>query len=199
MLTCSLILWLNQSFLVNILLKAARFDPVLGLVSNRTIGGQGPNFMYPNDSIQFSTGFLFEVVTNQHYLIGDNIVVIWPRADVPNTISQTNQYVYSNLHVKSNSVASLSEKNSEGNSFESANNFKINAIVTNDNDLIISAVNEFNAVHDNYDATTNPVFSNLEGSSVDSVSPKLSGLITSFSSTNKDGDVMEEDGEAQKD
>ena len=101
----------------NILLKAARFDPVLGFVNNRTIGGQGPNFMYPNDSIQFSTGFLFEVVTNQNYLIGDNIVVIWPRADVPNTIAQTNQYVYSNVHVQSNSVASLFEKNSKLNSF----------------------------------------------------------------------------------
>ena len=80
----------------NILLKAARYDASLGLVSNRTIGGQGPNFMYPDDSIQFVPGFLFEVVTNQNYLIGDNIVVIWPKADVPNTISQTNQYIYSN-------------------------------------------------------------------------------------------------------
>ena len=95
----------------NILLKAARYDASLGLVSNRTIGGQGPNFMYPDDSIQFVPGFLFEVVTNQNYLIGDNIVVIWPKADVPNTINQTNQYIYSNLHVLSNSILSISEKN----------------------------------------------------------------------------------------
>ena len=101
----------------NILLKAARYDANLGLVSNRTIGGQGPNFMHPDDSIQFVPGFLFEVVTNQNYLIGDNIVVIWPRADVPNTISQTTQYIYSNLHVLSNSISSISEKNSKANYF----------------------------------------------------------------------------------
>jgi len=101
----------------NILLKAARDDPSLGLVSNRTIGGQGPNFMYPDDSIQFVPGFLFEVVTNQNYLIGDNIVVIWPRADVPNTISQTSQYIYSNLHVLSNSISSISEKTSKAHYF----------------------------------------------------------------------------------
>ena len=97
----------------NILLKAARDDASLGLVSNRTIGGQGPNFVYPDDSIQFVPGFLFEVVTNQNYLIGDNIVVIWPRADVPNTISQTSQYIYSNLYVLSNSISSISEKTSK--------------------------------------------------------------------------------------
>ena len=101
----------------NILLKAARDDSSLGFVSNRTIGGQGPNFMYPDDSIQFVPGFLFEVVTNQNYLIGDNIVVIWPRADVPNTISQTSQYIYSNLHVLSNSISSISEKTSKARYF----------------------------------------------------------------------------------
>ena len=100
----------NDVLAENILLKAARHDPVLGLVSNRTIGGQGPNFIYPDDSIQFVPGFLFEVVTTQNYLIGDNIVVIWPKADVPNTINQTNQYIYSNLHVLSNSISSISEK-----------------------------------------------------------------------------------------
>ena len=101
----------------NILLKAARYDAISGLVSNRTIGGQGPNFMYPDDSIQFVPGFLFEVVTSQNYLIGDNIVVIWPKADVPNTISQTNQYIYSNLHVLSNSISSISEKTSKTHYF----------------------------------------------------------------------------------
>lgn len=93
----------------NILLKAARYDANLGFINNRTVGGQGPNFMYPDDSIQFVPGFLFEVVTTQNYLIGDNIVVIWPKADVPNTISQTNQYIYSNLYVQSNSISSISE------------------------------------------------------------------------------------------
>jgi len=93
----------------NILLKAARQDANLGLVNTRTIGGQGPNFMFPDDSIQFVPGFLFEAVTNQNYLVGDNIVVIWPKADVPNTISQTNQYIYTNVHVLSSSILSISE------------------------------------------------------------------------------------------
>ena len=95
----------------NILLKAARYDANLGLVNSRTIGGQGPNFIYPEDSIEFVPGFLFEVVTSTYYLIGDNIVVIWPKADVPSSISQTNQYSYNNLHVLSNSnISSISEK-----------------------------------------------------------------------------------------
>ena len=95
----------------NILLKAARYDANLGFVNSRTIGGQGPNFMYPEDSIEFVPGFLFEVVTSTYYLIGDNIVVIWPKADVPSSISQTNQYSYNNLHVLSNSsISSISEK-----------------------------------------------------------------------------------------
>ncbi|MBR73978.1 MAG: hypothetical protein CL872_03450 [Dehalococcoidaceae bacterium] len=98
----------------NVLIKAARYDTSLGLVSNRTIGGQGPNFIYPNDSIQFVPGFLFEVVTNQNYLIGDNIVVIWPKADVPNSIGQTNQYVYKNLHVLSNAMSSIAEQKVNG-------------------------------------------------------------------------------------
>ncbi len=96
----------------NILLKAARHDANLGFVNTRTIGGQGPNFMSPDDSIQFVPGFLFEVVTNQNYLVGDNIVVIWPKADVPNTISQTNQYIYTNVHVLSSSILSISEETS---------------------------------------------------------------------------------------
>ena len=94
----------------NVLIKAARYDASLGLVSNRTIGGQGPNFIYPNDSIQFISGFLFEVVNSQNYLIGDNIVVIWPKADLPNSIMQTNQYVYKNLHVLSNAMSSIDEQ-----------------------------------------------------------------------------------------
>lgn len=94
----------------NVLIKAARYDASLGLVSNRTIGGQGPNFIYPNDSIQFVPAFLFEVVTNQNYLIGDNIVVIWPKADIPNSIGQTNQYVYKNVHVLSNAMSSFAEQ-----------------------------------------------------------------------------------------
>ena len=93
----------------NIIIKSARYDASLGLVAKRTIGGQGPNFIYPNDSIQFVPNFLFEVVTNQNYIIGDNIVVIWPKADVPNSITQTNQYLYKNVHVLSNSMTTINE------------------------------------------------------------------------------------------
>jgi len=94
----------------NILLKAALYNSALGLINTRTIGGQGPNFIYPGDSIQFVPGFLFEVVTQQNYQIGDNIVVIWPKADVPGSISQSNQYIYKNVHVTSgSSVSSISE------------------------------------------------------------------------------------------
>jgi len=102
----------------NILLKAARYDANLGFVNSRTIGGQGPNFIFPNDSIQFVPGFLFEVVTTQNYLIGDNIVVIWPKLAVPPSISQTNQNAYSNLHVLSNSsVTFISEKTGKAQYF----------------------------------------------------------------------------------
>ena len=94
----------------NILIKAARYDAISGLISKRTIGGQGPNFIYPNDSIHFVSSFLFEVVTTQNYLTGDNIVVIWPKADVPNSIGQTNQYIYKNLHVLSNAISSIKEQ-----------------------------------------------------------------------------------------
>ena len=94
----------------NVLIKAARYDAISGLVSKRTIGGQGPNFIYPNDSIHFVPSFLFEVITTQNYLTGDNIVVIWPKADVPNSIGQTNQYIYKNLYVLSNSISSIKEQ-----------------------------------------------------------------------------------------
>ena len=38
-------------------------------------------------------------------------MVIWPKADVPNSINQTNQYVYKNVHVLSNSMSSVTEEN----------------------------------------------------------------------------------------
>ena len=98
----------------NILIKAALYDNILGIYNIRTIGGQGPNFIFPGDSIQFSLNFLFEVVTQQNYQIGDNIVVIWPKADAPSSISQTNQYAYKNVHVLTNSsVSGISEKNNQ--------------------------------------------------------------------------------------
>ena len=70
----------------------------------RTIGGQGPNFIFPNDSIQFSPGFLYEIVTQQNYLLGDNIVVIWPKVSSP--INQSTQHEYKNVYVKGSAIIS---------------------------------------------------------------------------------------------
>mgnify|MGYP003706283247 FL=1 len=96
----------------NILLETANYSQSQGLTSVRTIGGQGPNFIFPNDSIQFSPGFLYEIVTQQNYLLGDNIVVIWPKVSSP--INQSTQHEYKNVYVKGSaiisSVVDLSDK-----------------------------------------------------------------------------------------
>ena len=89
----------------NVLIKAASYSQTQGLTNTRTVGGQGPNFIFPGDSIQFVQGFLYEVVTQQNYLIGDNIVVIWPKVAVP--ISQSTQYIYENMFVKGQAMVSF--------------------------------------------------------------------------------------------
>ena len=89
----------------NILIKAASYSQTQGLTNTRTIGGQGPNFIFPGDSIQFVPGFLYEVVTQQNYLIGDNIVVIWSKVSAP--VSQSTQYVYENMFVKGQAMVSF--------------------------------------------------------------------------------------------
>ena len=48
----------------NILIKASLYNNVLGLFNIRTIGGQGPNFIFPGDSIQFAPNFLFEIYSS---------------------------------------------------------------------------------------------------------------------------------------
>jgi hypothetical protein len=96
----------------NILLETANYSQSQGLTNVRTIGGQGPNFIFPNDSIQFSPGFLYEIVTQQNYLLGDNIVVIWPKVSSP--INQSTQHEYKNVYVQGpsiiSSVVDLSDK-----------------------------------------------------------------------------------------
>ena len=96
----------------NILLETANYSQSQGLTNVRTIGGQGPNFIFPNDSIHFSPGFLYEIVTQQNYLLGDNIVVIWPKVSSP--INQSTQHEYKNVYVKGSaiisSVVDLSDK-----------------------------------------------------------------------------------------
>lgn len=88
----------------NILLNAAGYNQAQGLINTRTIGGQGPNFIFPGDSIQFSPNFLYEIVTPQNYQIGDNIVVIWPKVTTP--VNQSTQYEYKNVYVNGQSIIS---------------------------------------------------------------------------------------------
>ncbi|MBT6808492.1 MAG: T9SS type A sorting domain-containing protein [Flavobacteriales bacterium] len=83
-------------------LKAALQDTSGTLTNIRTVGGQGPVFIYPGDSVQFIQNFLFEAVTTVNYNVGDNIVVIWPK--LANPVLQTNEYVYNDVHVKQNTT-----------------------------------------------------------------------------------------------
>ncbi len=91
----------------NIVIEAGRFDQTQGLTNVRAIGGQGPNVISQGDSIEFVPGFLYEVVTQQHYLVGDNIVVIWPKVGSP--VTQTTQHIYQDLFV----IGSLSSVEQE--------------------------------------------------------------------------------------
>ncbi len=94
----------NDVIAENILLETACYTQSQGLINTRTIGGQGPNFIFPGDSIEFVPGFLYEIVTQQNYVTGDNIVVIWPKVAAP--VSQTTQYQYVNLYVSGSSLVS---------------------------------------------------------------------------------------------
>ncbi len=95
----------NDVIADNILIEAASYNQVQGLTNTRTIGGQGPNFIFPGDSTEFVPGFLSETVTQQHYLIGDNIVVIWPKVSSP--VSQTTQYIFKNMFVIGSAMVSV--------------------------------------------------------------------------------------------
>ena len=88
----------------NIFLKTANYSQFNGLTNERSLGCQGFNFLYPNDSIQFVQGIIYEVVTQNNYLLGDNIVVIWPKVSSPN--SQSTQHEYKNVYVQGPSMIS---------------------------------------------------------------------------------------------
>lgn len=97
----------------NIMLHTGNYSQTLGLTNTRIIGGQGPNYIFPGDSIQFVPGFLFEVVSMQNYQIGDNIVVIWPKVAIP--VNQNTQYAYKDLYVLGPSIMStMQQNNSKG-------------------------------------------------------------------------------------
>ena len=64
----------------------------------RWLGGVSNIILNPSDTFHFSAGVIYDNITPQNaYGPGDNIVVIWPKADVP--VSQATQYFYNNLHV----------------------------------------------------------------------------------------------------
>jgi len=64
----------------------------------RWLGGVSNIILNPSDTFHFSIGVIYDDITPQNsYGPGDNIVVIWPKADAP--VSQSTQYYYNNLHV----------------------------------------------------------------------------------------------------
>ena len=85
-------------------LKTARFCQAQGMIHERKIGKVSPGALFPGDSIEFSVLLSHEVVNQQNYLTGDNIVVIWPRVQVSG--SQANEHLTTQIHVLNNSMIS---------------------------------------------------------------------------------------------
>ena len=94
----------NSVITDQIALRAARSCQPQGLVDEREIGHINPGALFPGDSIELPLGMMYEVVHQQNYLTGDNIVVIWPRVQVSG--SQVNEHLTSNVHVLYNSMIS---------------------------------------------------------------------------------------------
>ena len=94
----------NSVITNQIALRAARLCQPQGLVDEREIGHINPGALFPGDSIELPLGMMYEVVLQQNYLAGDNIVVIWPRVQVSG--SQVNEHLTSNVHVLYNSMIS---------------------------------------------------------------------------------------------
>jgi len=94
----------NSVITDQIALRAARLCQPQGLVDEREIGHINQGALFPGDSIELPLGMMYEVVHQQNYLTGDNIVVIWPRVQVSG--SQVNEHLTSNVHVLYNSMIS---------------------------------------------------------------------------------------------
>ena len=94
----------NSVITDQIALRAARLCQSQGLVDEREIGHINPGALFPGDSIELPLAMMYEVVLQQNYLAGDNIVVIWPRVQVSG--SQDNEHLTSNVHVLYNSMIS---------------------------------------------------------------------------------------------
>ena len=92
----------NSVITDQIVLRAARLCQTQGLVDEREIGHINPGALFPGDSIDFSSETFYEVVHQQNYLTGDNIVVIWPRVQVSGP--QVNEHLTNQIHVLNNSM-----------------------------------------------------------------------------------------------
>ena len=111
----------NSVITDHIALRAARICQAQGLVDEREIGHINPGALYPGDSIELPLGMMHEIVHQQNYLTGDNIVVIWPR--VQTTYSQDNEHVTTNIHILNSSmISSLNDDVSKDNSFYLSDN-----------------------------------------------------------------------------
>lgn len=107
-------------------------DTISGLSQTpRWLGGVSNITLNPSDTFHFSTNVIYDNVTPQNsYGPGDNIVVIWPKADAP--ISQSTQYYYNNLFVLNASATSQADSNNhlssvqviDGEIFVETTNFK---------------------------------------------------------------------------
>jgi len=87
-----------------IALKTARFCQAQGMINEREIGHVNPGALFPGDSIEFPVGMLYEVIHQQNYLTGDNIVVIWPRVEVLDP--QVNEHLTTQIYVQNKSIIS---------------------------------------------------------------------------------------------
>ena len=94
----------NSVITDQIALRAARSCQPQGLVDEREIGHINPGALFPGDSIELPLGMMYEVVLQQNYLAGDNIVVIWPRVQVSG--SQVNEHLTNQIHVLNKSIIS---------------------------------------------------------------------------------------------
>ena len=94
----------NSVITDQIALRAARLCQSQGLVDEREIGHINPGALFPGDSIELPLAMMYEVVLQQNYLAGDNIVVIWPRVQVSG--SQVNEHLTTQIHVLNKSIIS---------------------------------------------------------------------------------------------
>jgi hypothetical protein len=85
-------------------LNTARLCQAQGMINEREIGHVNPGALFPGDSIVFPVGMFYEVVHQQNYLSGDNIVVIWPRVEVLDP--QLNEHLTTQIHVQDNLMIS---------------------------------------------------------------------------------------------